>query len=220
MASEMFARLLYLPIDTEPDWNAALAKAAELRFADFEDDSTFQWTALYEIVVNEVQLEQNAGRESDPDYHFRAVVRRALSEIRSAYNDQGMSSQLAEFQIPGWRLFFTGTYGEDDLELGTSIAGLEPLGVLDAAGFNPKHLMVEILSYSNRHGVDVSCHLAGKGDAAKAAIARDNWSEITGSAERNIPDEPPEDDTEAVSIFVENLTPGEYLDCDLVPVQQ
>ncbi len=220
MASEMFARLLYLPIETEPDWNAALAKAAELRFADFEDDSTFQWTALYEIVVNEVQLEQNAGRESDPDYHFRAVVRRALSEIRSAYNDQGMSSQLAEFQIPGWRLFFTGTYGEDDLELGTSIAGLEPLGVLDAAGFNPKHLMVEILSYSNRHGVDVSCHLAGKGDAAKAAIARDNWSEITGSAERNIPDEPPEDDTEAVSIFVENLTPGEYLDCDLVPVQQ
>jgi|GEM_PF-2833010 len=220
MASEMFARVLYLPAGTEPNWEAGFAKADTLEFKTFEDNQTFQWTSLYEIVVNEVHMAREAGRDSDFDNHLRATARKALEEIRTEYANKDLNSQLAEFQIPGWRLFFTGTYGEDDLELGTSIAGLEPLGVLDAAGFNPKHLMVEILSYSNRHGVDVSCHLAGKGDAAKAAIARDNWSEITGSAERNIPEEPPEDDTEAVSIFVENLTPGEYLDCDLVPVQQ
>lgn len=214
----MFARLIWLPAGTEPNWGAAFRKAAELRYADVDSNLEAQYSGLYDTVTYEIHEARQKDRDHDPDIHLRGIARQALEEVKNAID--GDDRQMIEFHVPGWRLFFTGDFGDDETELGDTIRDLEPLGLLEAAGFNPKRLTVEVIIYSNRHGIDVSCHLPHDADGVRAEIARDNWDEIQGYPGGPVPDEPPEDDLEAVSIFIENLTGGTYLDSELVSVKE
>ena len=218
MGSEMFASMLWLPVDEEPNWEAAFAKIDTLTYEGGREHHEVSYTSFYSEVEYEIQEAKKLDRDHDPDFHLRGLIREGLQRLKEAI--EGEDRQLIEWQMYGWRVFVTGTFGDDTTELGTLIGDLNVLELISVAGFNPRQEMVEVISYGNRHGVDVSCHSPAKADAVRAQIARDNWEEIIDSPGVDIPDEPPEDDLEAVSLFVDNLVGGSYLDSVLIAIDR
>jgi hypothetical protein len=70
-----------------------------------------------------------------------------------------------------------------------------------------------VLSIEHEHGENVSVHTTSEGaNAAAAKFAREWWHQIVGQAD--VPDEAPEDDAEAVSIYFD-AQDGEW--CNVYP---
>lgn len=214
MAADMYASMLWLPAGTEPDWDAAIAKADQLRFRDGENNGDMAFTDAYSDVAWEVQEARKMDRDHDPDHHLRGIVRGQIRELKNAVD--GDDRELAEYRMYGWRIFVTGTFGDEPTELGKLIEDLNTLELLQVAGFNPALQQVEVITHSHKHGVDTSVHQPGTAEEHMAEIARQNWDEINHRAD--VPDHAPEDDLEAVQIYSDHQTNGGFLGCDQLPV--
>ncbi|HMW46018.1 MAG TPA: hypothetical protein PKD47_09040, partial [Solirubrobacterales bacterium] len=216
MGKEMFASVLWLPESQEPNWPAARRKAQEIIWDETGEDSELTETGIYSDVEYAAHEARRLGRPHDPNYHLQGLLRDLIGQVEKAVG--GENREMLELNQYGWRVFITGGVDDNETELGEALETLNRLDILAAAGFNPPEQMIETVIYENRHGTSVCVLKDGLGVAQAASIARESWDEI--SHVRGVPASPPDDDSEALSIFTEFAGEGGcWINRERLPIQ-
>ncbi|MBN8867322.1 MAG: hypothetical protein J0H98_07195 [Solirubrobacterales bacterium] len=208
---------LWLADSTRIDWEAGERALAAFKCpADgFPEDSPLSGSFLEDVIL-EAYAKENATTDAQRKNHVDALTRPAFELVRESVENG--SSEVAEIRHGGWRVFASGglTHSDPATDFADAIDTLDGTGILEAAGFNPSHQEIEVVTHSHKHGVDLSAHRPGTAEARLVAIARESWTDINHRSD--VPDEPPEDDLEAVQIYIDCQPAGSYLGSELLPI--